>query len=135
MPAMIESLETRRLCSATHILPAVHTIPPFPIIVGTYQGTAVFTNGATMAETLMITKQKNGVFAGNTMQANGANGKVTGTVSRLKKIHFVDRGTAVRFVSIGNGTIANGTITIKFVAAQGGHALRGTLTVTNVAQV
>jgi hypothetical protein len=132
----VERLEPRRLCSATHFSPAVNAPQPFPNLVGRYDGTAIFTNGASTAETLTITKQqKNGSFVGNTTQTNGANGKVTGFVTRLKKVHFVDRGTLVKFVSVGNGTFANGVLTIKFVAVQARHTLRGTLTLINVAQI
>ena len=125
----IESLEERRLCSTNSL--AAHAAPvPFPSVVGVYQGSAVFLNGAVSAETLTVVKQKNGIFSGATTQVNGANGKLVGTISRTGKVHIVDRGTRVKFLSVGSGTFANNTFAIRFLAVQGKLRLAGTLTLS-----
>ena len=102
-------------------------------MVGTYEGSVVFTNGATTTETLTITRQKNGIFFGTTSQTNGANGIVKGSITRAGKVHFIDHGTLVKFVSTGNGVFANNTLTITVHAAQGGTNLKGVMTLNKVA--
>jgi len=129
MASHIETLESRNLCSVAPL--AAHPLP-FPNVVGTYQGPAVTTTGASVIETLVISKQKNGVFSGATSQANGVSGKFTGTITRTGKVHEVDRGTTVRYVSLGSGTFANNGFVIKYHATFGKQHLTGTLTLSLV---
>jgi hypothetical protein len=109
----VETLENRRLCSAT-MLPAAHATVPIPNLVSVYEGTISYTTGATDSITLYVTKQRGSAFVGETSQGSGSIGHLTGTITRAGKVHFSDHGFNVKFVSTGSGTYSNNTLDLTF---------------------
>jgi hypothetical protein len=109
----VETLENRRLCSAA-LAPAAPVKVPIPDLVSVYEGTILFSTGATDSLTLYVTKQRGGAFAGQTSQDSGPIGHLTGTVTRAGKVHFTDHGFNVKFVSTSSGTYSNNTLDLTF---------------------
>jgi len=122
----VETLENRRLYSAT-VVPAVHAKVPIPNLVSVFQGTIFYTTGATDSVTLSVTKQVGGAFAGETAQGSGSIGHLTGTVTRAGKVHFVDHGFNVKFVSTGSGTFADNTLDLTFRTVEKKEHFSGTV--------
>jgi hypothetical protein len=122
----VEALEGRRLCSAT-MVPAAHVKVPIPNLVSVFQGTISYTTGASDSVTLSVTKQVGGAFVGETAQGSGSIGRLTGTVTRAGKVHFVDHGFNVKFVSTGSGTFAGNTLELTFHTVEKKQHFSGTV--------
>ena len=123
--ACIESLEPRRLLSATHASP--------PVLTGTFSGTATATSGTITDLVLTITSEtKTGAFRGSVSATTaGSTGgePCTGTVNSKGKFTLHGKGSGTTLNA--TGTASATSISGKFNVHQRHFAAHGTFSLTN----
>jgi hypothetical protein len=126
-PVVAESLENRRLLSASHLVVPAH----FIFLPGFYDATANYSSGDPQTFTLFISKQPGSSFSGYSMDFSPfATTKITGTVNRHLAVHFHMNVERFPGVVVGQGTVDPTTtiITASIRVRLGRQTATGTLT-------
>jgi hypothetical protein len=125
--AMIESLEDRRLLSASPFA----TKSKFPSILGSFTGTEIYSSGVTYSVIIKITKQHGSSFTGSVVESSGITASVSGTISRKDDVRFFEHGLKRHhFSSVVVGTLGTDTISATFTKTASGLNFHGSINVT-----
>ena len=125
--AMIESLEDRRLLSASPL--AAKT--KIPSILGTYTGSQIYSSGVSVLVTIKISKQHVGEFTGTVVESSGLSARLSGTINKKSDVRFVEHGLKRhQFSSVVVGSLAVDTLSATFTKTASALNFHGSINAT-----
>ena len=115
--AMIESLESRQLLSAT-----------FPSAVGNFVGTVVYSGGTATLDLDVIT-QKGGSLRGvGAISVTSTSGRISGSINKASVVHLSGQGNGISGTFVG--TLEGDTLTGTLKFHRGKTKLTANVTLT-----